>query len=164
MIRKVASCPYCEHGVVAIDDHIPEFVFNPGHSSAPPCEHLAFASVGLFVCEPTERRVDRRCGRWLYERGEGLRSFAATDPLDDLQEYVDPLCCELLCDEDRPTGVEFVVDGGSAASPEQLEETGAHFFLEDAEHGKLAAVLDGWAIYSHAPEAVVQAIRAKAFA
>jgi hypothetical protein len=90
--------------------------------------------------------VERRGGIWCYEHGRSIRCIATTAPDDLLIDYVGHLCCGLLPSESRPTGVGYIILGGSAKTREQHAETGGVFELMDEEYGKLRAMLHGWGV------------------
>jgi hypothetical protein len=83
MFHEFARCPYCKRGVMAIDDDVPTFVFDPDHANGAPCAHLALATVGFEVVSAETGELNNskpRSSSWHWSHGDGLRG---PEPMED---------------------------------------------------------------------------------
>lgn len=154
MIREICRCPYCGEGVVAVDDDLPEIVFDPDRPAGSPCPHLAFAWVGLHAA------VECRAGFWLWALGEGLRRLLPGGPPEPLEDYINELCCDMSA-EPPLSGVEFRIVGGTAGQREEQRLGSGDFWLaaEGAGDDLIDAYLDAWGIYAPDPGALGAVVR-----
>jgi hypothetical protein len=159
MIHGVCRCPYC-HNTCGLDDQAHDLVYARGK----PCRHCAFITVGLDACLG-KRLVQSRCCSLFWVRGTGLQrvSPGVVDPLYHyvlmLASNVIPGRAPLLCDEDVPGGVEYLVAGGTSTEREEAVSGSGEFTLTDMHGRTLTAELNGWGIYGRDPGAVVAAVR-----
>lgn len=163
MIREICRCPYCGEGQIAVDDDLPEIVFDADRPAGSPCPHLAFAWVGLPAFEGADdenRDCEDRSGFWLWAFGQGLRRWRPENPQDLLDEYLPQLCCDLLPAEMIPKGTPFIISGGTAGEREEQQPGSGEFSLSGRREGEpLMAILDGWGIYAQDPAALAILVR-----
>jgi hypothetical protein len=158
MIKEAFRCPYCEVPV-AVDCTSGEVVFDPDGSSGSACEHLScfWICLSFGTCEKLDRSwlgvIDRKIVR-IDARSE-LQNVALT-------RYIMDCGFGHVSDELLPANTPFEVEGASAAEREETLAGSGQFQI--AIRGKLhSAILDGWGIYSEAPQELMTEISQLAF-
>jgi hypothetical protein len=169
MLRTTSNCPYCPKGVIAVDDDVPAFVFDPDGTSAEPCPHLTFAIVCLWayrqadVDSPDCGQVEDRTGVWTWIHGEGLRKYSSREQLDPLPDYIHFVICEHeIPFSDIPRHIEREITGGNSGARESVRPGSGEFPLSGSKwQSPMVAILDGWGIYSPNPRGLVDVVREK---
>jgi hypothetical protein len=168
MIRIVSRCPYCSDGVIALDDDIPDVVFNPDRVGGVSCPHLALASIRLAAYAPTRRRVRpagptprgrlvaRRSGWWIWAHGRGLHRRGFDRQLDILMEKLDSFARDGEPFDVSPFEIRYRAVGGSWREREERSCASGHFLLPRPGETPLNAFLNGWGIYGPNPAAFVR--------
>lgn len=155
MIHEFARCPYCDDCVLAIDDQLPAFLINPESAAGQACPHLVLATVCLDLHSPRTSVPAGRTGVWRWSLDEGLVGPKADgDPLGD---YLTDLACEGLAPEFFPTIPHRLV--GVYAAERESKRLGWGYFPMNTGEKVLTGLINGWALYSLRPEALMAEIR-----
>jgi hypothetical protein len=160
MIHEIARCPYCEGGVLTVEDDGPGVLFGPDPAGGRPCAHLAVADVALSACDAGRGvEIAGRSGAWQWRHGEGWRPLPWARPWDCLSEFIDHLFAGLL-EPDAWPAVEHKVVGGTAGARE-ARQLGSGVFPLRGRPGEdpVTACLDGSAAYAPDPAALMEALR-----
>jgi hypothetical protein len=160
MLHEICRCPYC-YKVCGVDDQAHDLVYAQGE----PCRHCAFITVGLDA-NLGKRLVKSRSCSLFWVRGTGLQRVSLGGVVDPLYHFVLMLATNivpgrapLLCDEDLPVGVEYLVAGANSTEREEALSGSGEFTLTDEHDRTLTAELNGWGIYGRDPGGVVAAVR-----
>jgi hypothetical protein len=158
MIRQIARCPYCDRGVIGLDDDGLAIVFNPDGLGTDVCRHLAFLWAMLEAHSGRTDCVRCRSRAWLWEHGRGLYPHRGRRD-EPLSGYLLDLVYDSLGPEERVTGVEYHVAGGTAEEREAVRVGTGFFRLARRERPPLQVELYGWAVYSPLAGRFADAVR-----
>jgi hypothetical protein len=162
MIHEFARCPSCGKGVLAVDDDVPTFVFDPDSAFGAPCRHLALATACLspFLQEKVDPRppiLEQRAGVWVWSHSDGLRGPDAQG--DELGDYLTDLACDSIPYPQIFPRVTYHLTDFNALDREKICKGSGVFPLANDQGLELWAKLYGWALYSRHPAALVADIR-----
>ena len=154
MLRELSRCPYCDHGLVSVDDHRSALVVGPAGGA--PCPHLAYVLAGLYDDEPRGPAggTPRPDVNWVWACGGGVRRYGPGDPLPGLFDYLDEFCLGHLSDDEVPGSAPFRVVGGTCNQRGPDGPAAGLFDLEVRPGVFRRAALEGWGVYSPDPPAL----------
>ena len=155
MIHEFARCPFCNRGVLAVDDAGPSFVFEPDRPNGGACPHLALATV-CFSADANKPRgsfVTEKVWRWSH--GNGLQGPDAGG--DELGDYLTDLACDGLPYPQLVPKVPYRLVGVYASEREDRHK-GWGYFAVASDKGLLEGSINGWALYTRSPAALIRDI------
>jgi hypothetical protein len=154
MIRNIARCPYC-HATVDIDCQSGATLFDPDKCDGKPCSHLACYWVALSFDDCSDGHREAPVSRlWEIGRGEWNVRGLTSDRDAALTNYFCDYGFDTIPPQLIPSTPHTLV-GGSAMQREECE-TGTGEFSVIRLGRRLAATLDGWAIFAPMPKRVMR--------
>jgi hypothetical protein len=149
MIKRIASCPYCRRGEIALDCETMDVILNPDGGSQEPCEHLV--CLQGFCCRAGLMRDGRRQTGFaqLHWHHPELRSIPPQEIYRQLQQWTDAAQGEPPCRVDS-VGWTLTESLSQAEVARWLDEVGWDR-AEQAECPFLECQLEGWVAFARRP-------------
>jgi hypothetical protein len=122
---------------------------------------VAFVSVALTAeSVPQHKNPPPDCSRvWFWVRGRGWRRLPP-DRYHRLYDYVVGLARDFLIEGEKPPQTPYRVVGAGAMEREDEEPaSGQVTWKVPGIQGAIDGLLDGYAVYSHKPEALVAEVK-----
>ena len=161
MRHELARCPFCVESLVVLDDGRLETWTGTFDAPGEPCRHLAFACVTLTAeSAPRHKEPPGECSRvWFWVRGRGWRRLPS-DQYHRLYDYVLGIACDMMAEGERAPQTAYIVVGGTAMKREDEEPgSGEVTWMVPGIKGAIDGLLDGFALYSRKPEALVDEVK-----